>query len=135
MASGDPEMIEEVKALTQYDDDVIDEFDILELLGTAKKEIASNLGVTKDDVDFYLDDNSNINRALFWLTCILTKASVGELASPDMAVGDVEIVVAKVDEEFWREKYNTKMRRASLPGSSTGVASANLSRSNRTYGE
>lgn len=131
MASDDSSLIEEVRGLTDYDEEIFTNSEFDELLGVAKEEIRADL--RSPDLQFYTEDTFQATRALFWFTCIGAKVRVGEIAGIDLTIESIQASLPDVEEyQFWFQQFDKRLRSAS---SSQGAAVTNIERTDRTYGD
>lgn len=135
MATSDQELIEEVRAITGYEDSTtFSDNDIQTVVHIAKEEIRSHLGNT--ELTFYQTGNNNTHdadRALFWFTCIGLKARAGEIGSVDLTVDSLEQTSSQGQFSFWFEMFGTRIRAATDAGVN-GPSGVQISRDeDRTY--
>jgi hypothetical protein len=130
MASSDSELIEEVRALTDYDESVYSDEEIQELVDIGKSELRSKWN--EPELDFYTSERSHVERALFWFTCIATKVRIGEIASMNIRVESFEATKpGNLHYDYWFRNFQQHMRDAyQNPGPSSTV----MSRTDRSYG-
>lgn len=87
MATDDVSLMVEVRAITDYDRDIMPEDELLGLLEIAKRELQSNKNNTS--LDFYGDIRAE--RALFWLTCIFLKVKAGEIDGGTFSISELDV--------------------------------------------
>lgn len=134
MAQSDFELINEVRALTDYHPDVMSDSTLQELIGIAKAELRADFGNT--EFTFYEDGTHNADRALFWFTCIAAKVRAGEIAGIDITIDDLAgHKPTGSPHDFWFTRFEEKLKEANADQGTTGISQVNLSRDNRAYGE
>ena len=133
MARSDSELINEVRALTGYDDGAMfTDSDIQALVDLGKEELRAGLGLP--DFTFYRRDDVNTldaDRALFWFVCIATKVRAGEIGSVELSVNNLEETTRQGQFEYWFSNFQNRMRAAE--SANVGAASTTISRSDRDY--
>ena len=130
MATNDQELISEVRSLTDYDETILSDSDMQDLVGLAKREIEIEVGERVDD--FY--SNRIREGALFWLVCFFTKLKTGEYEGMDLTISEIEInkVPEGSDTRIWIRNFNKRFRQLRSENRSYV---ANVSRSGREYND
>jgi hypothetical protein len=130
MATNDTELIEEVRAITDYDAGLIDGATFRTLLEIGKEELRDEF--SDEFVGFY-NGNTAADRALFWFTCIAAKVRAGEIAGINLTVGSIRATSYSNSKfDFWFKNFEEKLKEASGGQPSR---KQNLSRDNRSYGD
>lgn len=133
MATDDESLIAEVRSLTDYDSDIIDDPDMQDLVDVGKEEVSGKIG--NQSLTFYEQETFHATRALFWYVCIAAKVKVGELAGMNISADDFEAMnPANAHYDFWFENFQKKLSRAQR-STSPGASLINLERTERTYGD
>ena len=107
MATDDTTLKAEVRAITDYDEGILSDPDLQEVVGIAKREIQSNKN--NPDLDFYGDIRAE--RTLFWLTCIFTKVKGGEIDGGSFSISELDVETQDGDDSlffnnFWRNYHS-----------------------------
>jgi hypothetical protein len=130
MATTDSELIEEVRAFTGYTTSDISDQNMQSLVDIAKRELESDFGTS--DFNFY-GENLDIERALFWFTCIGTKVRTGEIGSIDFTLDDIESSTPPDAYQFWFSQFEKRRSLATTQLTGVSAASRSIERDNRTY--
>lgn len=128
MATDDESMKQEVRALTDYDTNVMSDPELQGVLDIAERELLANLN--SPTINPYTDINTE--RALFWLTCVFVKIKAGEIQAPSFEIGELQVNADGIGGRhgIWLENFWNHFRSAE-GGSPVGHIKTN--RSNRTY--
>ena len=128
MSTNDTVLLAQVRGLTDYDENIISDYDLQEVLGIAKTEIRASIG--DENLDF--SSSLQADRALFWLTCIFCKVKAGEIDSPSFNIGELSVRQSNVSERHnvWIDNFWKHYR--SIDGGSP-VAHTKASRPDRDY--
>ena len=129
MASDDTAIKAQVRGLTDYDEVILSDPDLQEILDLAKAEIRASIG--DESLDF--GQSIQAERALFWLTCIFSKVKGGEMDAPSFNIGELSVRQSNMTERhnIWMDNFWKHYR--SIEGGSP-VAHITASRPDRTYG-
>jgi len=134
MATSDVELINEVRALTGYDDHyTFDDADVQQIVNIGKEEIRQRLG--QPNFTFYQTspaDTHSADRALFWFSCIGLKAKAGEIGAADLSLNELEKTKTQEQYRFWFDQLWAALRSAG-PAETRGAASTQIERTNRNY--
>lgn len=87
MAQNDDELIEEVRSLTGYSEQIIDPAEMHSLLLVAKEDIR---GLSTGEIPDIYDDKV-AERATFWTVVMFTKVFTGELDAPNFKIGSISV--------------------------------------------
>lgn len=129
MPTDDTTLKAQVRGLTNYNDTILPDSDLQEILDLAKVEIRASIG--DDTLDF--GETVQAERALFWLTCIFTKVKAGEIDSPSFRIGELSVRQSNITERHnvWVDNFWKHYR--SIEGGSP-VAHTKAGRRDRDYG-
>jgi len=136
MASNDDELVEEVRALTDYDEHVMSTGQLMNLVDLGKQQLESYLGTSP--IDFYASDRGDSQRALFWFTCIAAKVAGGEIAGINLQLESIRTQnPANIHYDYWFDNFRQTLRAAEGEGDSGNPSAASrvLSRTDRSYGQ
>jgi hypothetical protein len=136
MANSDAELVSEVRALTDYDDTIFSDGELLELVNIGKDELRSEWG--DEGYQFY-DGPLIADRALFWFVVVAAKIRAGEIAGSNINIADIELRnPAHVHHEVLINRFVKKKDRAGRTinqGENAGPAvQSNERTDDRTYG-
>lgn len=133
MVATDSELISQARGLTNYDESIIDQSTMDELLSLSKDEIETELG---ESVDYYDGEHENAQRALFWFLVIALKIRAGEILGMNIQVSEIQTSQPPSGYETFFRNFSKKMSAASaeLEGVSA-VSQTTISRDNRSYGD
>lgn len=126
MVADDTELADNVRALTDYDETILTDSELQEVIQLAKGEFWAD---TDTSEPFY-SGNKQADQALFWLTCLFAKIKVGELSAPDFQIAEIDVEQSSDEESRWFSNYR-RYRDIATAGSSGKIGQ--ISRSNRTY--
>lgn len=128
MAQDDTTLLTEVRLLTDYDEGIMSNADLLALIGLAKAELQAGTGSAA--IDFYAVTEAE--RALFWLTCIFAKVKTGEIDSMSFSIGELKARQPNVTERYgvWFDNFWKHYR--TMEGGAP-VAHVKSNRPDRTY--
>lgn len=130
MATSDTELIQEARAITDYDSGLISDAEFQTLVDIGKEELESEFS---DNFPGFYNGNKDADRALFWFTCIAAKVRAGEIAGVNLTVGSIRATSYSNSKfDFWFESFEEKLY------SATGGKPSrkqNLSRDGRAYGD
>lgn len=133
MARSDQELIDEVRALTGYDDGAMfSDADMQALVTLSKEELRSSLGDA--EFEFYLRGQENTldaDRALFWFVCIGAKIRAGEIGSVELTVDSLEEQTREGQFNVWFKNFQQRLHAAQT--GVTGAATTTISRTERNY--
>jgi hypothetical protein len=134
MATTDAEMVDEVRALTDYPEGVMSDSDIQTLIDIGKSELRARFD--NANFDFY-NDSQYAERALFWFTCIAAKVKAGEIAGINITVDDIEASTSSVGQyDYWFDNFRENLYEVFRDDEEVPLVSQqNLSRNGRTYGD
>lgn len=127
MASNDDELVAEVRALTNFQDDVISDSDMRTLVTIAKREIRTLSGLPSPD---WYEEN-DAEQALFWLTALFTKVHTGHIGGVSYSVGELEQAPLRETNQFWLNRFQQHLSNLSA---GTLYGHTSVSRPDRTYG-
>jgi hypothetical protein len=132
MATTDSELITEVRALTDYPQEVISDSEMQELVDIGKQELQARFN--QPGYAFYTGDHS-ADRALFWFTCIAAKVKAGEIAGVNLEVGDIAAQSpAATHYDYWFEAFQERLNEAINEVSGyAGPAHKLIERDDRNY--
>jgi hypothetical protein len=133
MASSQPELLNEVRKLTGYEEFVLDESELRACFDRARSHITSRKGFDASQVEWF--SNDQLEEALFWFTAFLSQVSVGELDAPAGVVENIEISRFKASDSEWYQRAQQAMRAIDVSGGNTSSFVGSVSRDNRLYGE
>lgn len=111
MATTNSELIDEVRALTGYDEHIFSDLEMLSLLNICKEEIRADL----DDPDFTFfvtgdNDTHQADRALFWFLSVATKIRAGEIGGIDISVADLDAEQVNDDQaSIWISNFHNRL--------------------------
>jgi hypothetical protein len=108
MATDDGTLVAEVRALTDYDETIMSDLELLALVDVAKEEIKADVDDTT--ITFYSGDQK-ADRALFWLTCLFAKIKLGEIEAPNVSISSLRIRQASVAERYgvWVKNFEKNL--------------------------
>lgn len=133
MASDDNGLIAEARGITDYDSDIFTDSEFQALVDIGKEELRAEFG--EPSLTFYEEDTFQATRALFWFVCIGAKIRAGEIAGINLTVGDLDATQpAQSSYDFWFSSFQKRLS-AAASEQSAGPSHANLSRTDRTYGD
>lgn len=125
MAQSDSELVDEVRVLTGYDDEVMfSDSDLDSLVQIGKEELRSYWNLP--EFEFYRRGEENTldaDRALFWFTCIATKVRAGEIGSVELTIDSLETAQYDGQFSYWFRNFQ---QRAASAGGASGVGPANI---------
>ena len=129
MAVDDSSLKDEVRLLTDYDDGLISDGDLLSLIELAKTELKAEVG--NSNLSFY-SGNLDADRALFWLTCLFVKVKAGEIDAPNLSISELKVRHQSMDEQtgFW---FKSLTRRINALRGTSLIGHTKVSRPDRTY--
>ncbi len=132
-------LLEEIRYITDYPEEVYDDDEIVDGIQFTEGEIR---GILENPELEFEDDGSvdrfNARRALMWATCYHLKVKSGEIGGMPMSIGDVDMsrllsrgepAVGSVFDVL--QKFQTYLDR--LDGSPRNFRSSTVSRSDRQY--
>lgn len=136
MARSDADLVEEVRALTGYDDAAMfTDSDIQALIDIAKEELRSRFG--SPTFEFYRRTDTvtlDADRALFWFTCIALKVRAGEIGSVELTVDSLEQNQSQGQFDYWFQNFADRVAAADASTGSAGAATTTITRGDeRTY--
>lgn len=124
-------LIEEARAITDYDSNIYTDSEFQELVDIGREEIRAETG--SPELSFYTSDTFQATRALFWFTCIAAKVRAGEIAGVNLTVESIEAAQpGNENYAYWFRNFGKRIRAAA---GATGPASIVLSRTERSYGD
>jgi hypothetical protein len=130
MATNESELIEEVRALTGYDQSIMTDATMQELVNIGKEELGREFS---EDFPGFFGGNTDADRALFWFTCIAAKVRAGEIAGVNISVGSIRATsYSNSKYAFWFDNFQKRMESA-YGGKPVNLQS--LERDNRSYGD
>lgn len=131
MATSQSEIKDQVRTLTDYDPQIINQSAMDDVISIAEDEIRSSAG--DPSLTFYQGtDTFDLDLAVMWLSCIFAKVKTGEIDGPDMTLGDIEVSSFEGNETYWFERFQRAMRRFQ---NTRGFGRVDVSRDTRTYGD
>ncbi len=80
------EVIEEVRTITGYSNDIISDSDMETLYQAAVSDIQGVIGENPEDFD-----HPAAERAAFWSTALFSKIHMGEMEGVDMKIGSIKM--------------------------------------------
>jgi hypothetical protein len=133
MADSDADIIDEARALTDYDEGLISDSTFQQLVDIGKEELEEEFSTQAEPFVGFYNGNQAADRALFWFTCIAAKVRAGEIAGVNLTVGSIRATSYSNSKfDFWFDNFNQKFEEAT-GGKPSRLQ--NLSRDNRTYGD
>lgn len=139
MASTDSELIDEVRALTDYTQGVYSDSEMQALVNLCKEELRADFD--EPNFQFYqTGDDSTLaaDRALFWFVCIAAKIRAGEIGGISIDVAEVTATQpSSSGYEVWFKNFEKRLNEAqkSVIESGPGPAHTTEARDDRTYGD
>lgn len=131
MASSQPELLDDVRKFTGYEEFVLDEAELRTCLDRAKGHIASRKSLDASQAEWY--SNPQLEEAVFWFTTFLTKIATGELDSPAGAIENVELERFNSYESEWYQRAQQALRAIEVSGSGSSAVGS-IERQDRVYG-
>lgn len=137
MVSNDQELIDQVRALTDYHSDVLSDSDIQTLIDIGKEEMKADFRA--QDFEFYSTyqgvETYAADRALFWFTCIACKVKAGEIGGISISVSEISASAGRGSGyEYWFAQFNKKYEQATQMFVG-GIGQTTLERDGRSYGD
>lgn len=134
MATSDTELIEEVRALTDYDSSIVSDSEMQELVEIGKEEIRLEFPLVDNLFPGFYEGDLTIDRALFWFVYVAAKVKVGELGGLDISAGSfLDVAPDSASDSMGLRNFQRRMKGVQTMG---GIAQAQITRSSdRTYGE
>lgn len=89
MVTSDQELITQALNYLDYND-IFSDSEVQEIVDIGKDEIRADIGIY--DLTFYQSEpngTTNLDRALFWFTCVGLKVRTGEMASVNLTAGSI----------------------------------------------
>lgn len=137
MATSDAELIDEARAMTEYDSDIVSDSKFQELLHICKEELRADFG--DPSFSFFQDEAMHAaDRALFWFLCIAAKIRTGEIGGMNIRTGEIESShPAQVHHKAaWFDNFIDNKRKAERQvAGATGPSQTAVTRDNRSYGD
>lgn len=129
MATNDTELKQEVRALTDYNVNVISDSELQAIVDLTRRELLANIG----DNSLNLYENISSERAFFWLACIFSKVKAGEIDASSFSIGELDVSASEYTgkTDVWMDNFRKHYR--AMEGGAP-VAHTVSNRSDRTYG-
>lgn len=138
MATSDTELVQEARAITDYDASILSDSEFHSLVRIGKEEIRAEFD--SPNFSFYQTGEEHTlqaDRALFWFTCIAAKIRAGEIAGLDIDIGQIR--TSQPDQERyqpWFRQLNKRLNAATSKHSeASGISQQAPQRDDRQYGE